>query len=112
MPILSQILSGYVLDAFLGPWVLLIKSLGLALAVASSCGLEPSPSAITGMPPLPRQDDALVKNLPEDAKVAYLEHILPAGDKLDKFSLLWAQRRLLATGGFGNGGDGLYGFRR
>lgn len=34
-----QILSGYVFDAFLGPWTLLIKALGLALAVASGLSL-------------------------------------------------------------------------
>ena len=34
-----QILGGYVLDAFLTPWTLLIKSLGLALAVASGLSL-------------------------------------------------------------------------
>ncbi|KAH9913990.1 chloride channel [Epithele typhae] len=34
-----SILSGYVFDAFLGPWVLLIKALGLALAVASGLSL-------------------------------------------------------------------------
>ena len=32
---MRQILSGYVLDAFLTPWTLLIKALGLALSVAS-----------------------------------------------------------------------------
>lgn len=36
---LLQILSGYVLDEFLGPWVLLIKAVGLALAVASGLSL-------------------------------------------------------------------------
>lgn len=35
----KQILGGYVFDEFLGPWVLLIKSLGLALAVASGLSL-------------------------------------------------------------------------
>ncbi|KAL1941295.1 hypothetical protein VTO73DRAFT_7507 [Trametes versicolor] len=39
IPEIKAILSGYVLDAFLGPWVLLIKSLGLALAVASGLSL-------------------------------------------------------------------------
>ena len=34
-----QILSGYVFDEFLGPWTLLIKSLGLVLAVASGLSL-------------------------------------------------------------------------
>lgn len=36
---LSQILGGYVFDAFLGPWTLLIKALGLALSVASGLSL-------------------------------------------------------------------------
>jgi chloride channel 3/4/5 len=35
----SEILNGYVLDAFLGPWTLLIKGLGLALSVASGLSL-------------------------------------------------------------------------
>jgi chloride channel 3/4/5 len=35
----AQILGGYVLDAFLSPWTLLIKALGLALAVASGLSL-------------------------------------------------------------------------
>lgn len=35
----AQILGGYVLDAFLTPWTLLIKALGLALAVASGLSL-------------------------------------------------------------------------
>ncbi|KAI0629368.1 chloride channel [Trametes polyzona] len=39
IPEIKAILSGYVLDAFLSPWVLLIKSLGLALAVASGLSL-------------------------------------------------------------------------
>ncbi|OSD04776.1 hypothetical protein PYCCODRAFT_1450809 [Trametes coccinea BRFM310] len=39
IPEIKAILSGYVLDAFLGPWVLLIKALGLALAVASGLSL-------------------------------------------------------------------------
>jgi hypothetical protein len=34
-----QILGGYVLDAFLNAWTLLIKSLGLALAVSSGLSL-------------------------------------------------------------------------
>jgi chloride channel 3/4/5 len=34
-----QILGGYVFDAFLTPWTLLIKALGLALAVASGLSL-------------------------------------------------------------------------
>lgn len=34
-----QILSGYVLDEFLSAWTLLIKALGLALAVASGLSL-------------------------------------------------------------------------
>lgn len=39
-----QILGGYVFDEFLGPWTLLIKSLGLVLSVASglSVGKEVS----------------------------------------------------------------------
>lgn len=36
---LVQILGGYVLDTFLSPWTLLIKALGLALAVASGLSL-------------------------------------------------------------------------
>jgi chloride channel 3/4/5 len=36
---MMQILGGYVLDAFLSPWTLLIKALGLALAVASGLSL-------------------------------------------------------------------------
>ena len=41
-----QILGGYVFDAFLTPWTLLTKALGLALAVASglSLGKEVIPS--------------------------------------------------------------------
>ncbi|KAH9893401.1 chloride channel [Cubamyces lactineus] len=39
IPEIKAILSGYVLDAFLGPWVLLIKAVGLALAVASGLSL-------------------------------------------------------------------------
>ncbi|KAF8328365.1 chloride channel [Cantharellus anzutake] len=39
IPEIKAILNGYVLDAFLGPWTLLIKSLGLALAVASGLSL-------------------------------------------------------------------------
>jgi hypothetical protein len=35
----SQILGGYVLDAFLGSWTLLIKALGLALSVSSGLSL-------------------------------------------------------------------------
>ncbi|KAL1753840.1 chloride channel [Schizophyllum commune] len=35
IPEIKAILSGYVLDAFLTPWTLLIKALGLALSVAS-----------------------------------------------------------------------------
>lgn len=34
-----KILGGYVLDSFLGPWTLLIKAVGLALAVASGLSL-------------------------------------------------------------------------
>lgn len=34
-----QILGGYVFDAFLSPWTLFIKALGLALAVASGLSL-------------------------------------------------------------------------
>ena len=37
--ITCQILGGYVFDAFLTPWTLLIKALGLALAVASGLSL-------------------------------------------------------------------------
>lgn len=37
--ITSQILGGYVLDAFLSPMTLFIKALGLALAVASGLSL-------------------------------------------------------------------------
>jgi len=37
--ITRQILGGYVFDAFLTPWTLLIKALGLALAVASGLSL-------------------------------------------------------------------------
>ncbi|KXN86575.1 H(+)/Cl(-) exchange transporter 3 [Leucoagaricus sp. SymC.cos] len=36
---IKAILGGYVLDAFLSPWTLLIKALGLALAVASGLSL-------------------------------------------------------------------------
>ena len=39
MLISAKILGGFVFDEFLGPWVLLIKSLGLALAVASGLSL-------------------------------------------------------------------------
>ncbi|KIM24057.1 hypothetical protein M408DRAFT_331976 [Serendipita vermifera MAFF 305830] len=39
IPEIKAILGGYVLDAFLTPWTLLIKSLGLALAVASGLSL-------------------------------------------------------------------------
>ncbi|KAM5536604.1 hypothetical protein V8D89_009699 [Ganoderma adspersum] len=39
IPEIKAILSGYVLDQFLGPWVLLIKAVGLALAVASGLSL-------------------------------------------------------------------------
>lgn len=39
IPEIKAILSGYVLDAFLSPWTLLIKALGLALAVASGLSL-------------------------------------------------------------------------
>lgn len=35
----AQILGGYVLTAFLTPWTLLIKAIGLALAVASGLSL-------------------------------------------------------------------------
>lgn len=37
--IARQILGGYVFDAFLTPWTLLVKALGLALAVASGLSL-------------------------------------------------------------------------
>ncbi|THH09923.1 hypothetical protein EW145_g1683 [Phellinidium pouzarii] len=39
IPEIKAILGGYVLDEFLGPWTLLIKSLGLVLAVASGLSL-------------------------------------------------------------------------
>ncbi|PCH36351.1 hypothetical protein WOLCODRAFT_140358 [Wolfiporia cocos MD-104 SS10] len=39
IPEIKAILNGYVLDAFLSPWTLLIKALGLALAVASGLSL-------------------------------------------------------------------------
>ncbi|KAF9453587.1 Cl-channel protein [Macrolepiota fuliginosa MF-IS2] len=39
IPEIKAILGGYVLDAFLSPWTLLIKALGLALAVASGLSL-------------------------------------------------------------------------
>jgi H+/Cl- antiporter ClcA len=39
IPEIKAILNGYVLDAFLSPWTLLIKSLGLALSVASGLSL-------------------------------------------------------------------------
>ncbi|KAH9943797.1 chloride channel [Amylocystis lapponica] len=39
IPEIKAILSGYVLDSFLSPWTLLIKALGLALAVASGLSL-------------------------------------------------------------------------
>ncbi|KAG8994626.1 hypothetical protein FRB93_001541 [Tulasnella sp. JGI-2019a] len=39
IPEIKAILSGYVLDEFLSPWTLLIKALGLALAVASGLSL-------------------------------------------------------------------------
>ncbi|EJF59033.1 hypothetical protein DICSQDRAFT_89724 [Dichomitus squalens LYAD-421 SS1] len=39
IPEIKAILSGYVLDQFLGAWVLLIKAVGLALAVASGLSL-------------------------------------------------------------------------
>ncbi|KIY43083.1 Cl-channel protein [Fistulina hepatica ATCC 64428] len=39
IPEIKSILNGYVLDAFLTPWTLLIKALGLALAVASGLSL-------------------------------------------------------------------------
>lgn len=39
IPEIKAILSGYVLDAFLSPWTLLIKALGLALSVASGLSL-------------------------------------------------------------------------
>ncbi|KAI0773298.1 chloride channel [Trametes elegans] len=39
IPEIKAILSGYVLDASLSPWVLLIKTVGLALAVASGLSL-------------------------------------------------------------------------
>lgn len=34
-----KILNGYVLDLFLSPWTLLVKAVGLALAVASGLSL-------------------------------------------------------------------------
>ncbi|KAG2011665.1 voltage-gated chloride channel [Coprinopsis cinerea AmutBmut pab1-1] len=39
IPEIKAILSGYVFDAFLTPWTLLIKALGLALSVASGLSL-------------------------------------------------------------------------
>ncbi|TEB33068.1 Cl-channel protein [Coprinellus micaceus] len=39
IPEIKAILGGYVFDAFLGPWTLLIKALGLALSVASGLSL-------------------------------------------------------------------------
>ncbi|KZT67366.1 Cl-channel protein [Daedalea quercina L-15889] len=39
IPEIKAILDGYVLDSFLSPWTLLIKALGLALAVASGLSL-------------------------------------------------------------------------
>ncbi|EKM81818.1 hypothetical protein AGABI1DRAFT_118889 [Agaricus bisporus var. burnettii JB137-S8] len=39
IPEIKAILGGYVLDSFLSPWTLLIKALGLALAVASGLSL-------------------------------------------------------------------------
>ncbi|PPQ79064.1 hypothetical protein CVT26_003969 [Gymnopilus dilepis] len=39
IPEIKAILGGYVFDAFLTPWILLIKALGLALAVASGLSL-------------------------------------------------------------------------
>ncbi|KAJ7576923.1 Cl-channel protein [Mycena floridula] len=39
IPEIKAILGGYVFDAFLSPWTLLIKALGLALAVASGLSL-------------------------------------------------------------------------
>ncbi|KAL6309304.1 chloride channel [Sparassis latifolia] len=39
IPEIKAILNGYVLDAFFSPWTLLIKALGLALAVASGLSL-------------------------------------------------------------------------
>ncbi|KAL0953386.1 hypothetical protein HGRIS_004625 [Hohenbuehelia grisea] len=39
IPEIKAILAGYVFDAFLSPWTLLIKALGLALAVASGLSL-------------------------------------------------------------------------
>jgi hypothetical protein len=39
IPEVIAILSGYVLDAFLSPWTLLIKALGVAMAVASGLSL-------------------------------------------------------------------------
>ncbi|KZV63169.1 Cl-channel protein, partial [Peniophora sp. CONT] len=39
IPEIKAILGGYVFDSFLGPWTLLIKALGLALAVASGLSL-------------------------------------------------------------------------
>jgi len=39
IPEIKAILGGYVLDAFLTPWTLIIKALGLALAVASGLSL-------------------------------------------------------------------------
>ncbi|EEB95446.1 hypothetical protein MPER_05586, partial [Moniliophthora perniciosa FA553] len=39
VPEIKAILRGYVFEAFLTPWTLLIKALGLALAVASGLSL-------------------------------------------------------------------------
>lgn len=39
IPEIKAILNGYVLDLFLSPWTLLVKGLGLALAVASGLSL-------------------------------------------------------------------------
>ncbi|KAJ2930643.1 hypothetical protein H1R20_g6438, partial [Candolleomyces eurysporus] len=39
IPEIKAILGGYVFDAFLSPWTLLIKALGLALSVASGLSL-------------------------------------------------------------------------
>ncbi|KAG8958639.1 hypothetical protein FRC03_008939 [Tulasnella sp. 419] len=39
IPEIKAILGGFVLDAFLGPWTLLVKAIGLALAVASGLSL-------------------------------------------------------------------------
>ncbi|KAF8202213.1 Cl-channel protein [Pholiota molesta] len=51
IPEIKAILGGYVFDSFLTPWTLIIKALGLALAVASglSLGKEPSGGVLFGL---------------------------------------------------------------